>query len=84
MYYYNVCFGVTVRRAFGDRHGSRSYRLMVGLASLPAAFQTGYTAFSVTITENGFVRALRDRRGERLGSGKHTTIEDCSAPMFNC
>jgi len=36
-----------VHQAFGDRHGGRSYRLMVGPASLPAKFQTGYTAFSV-------------------------------------
>lgn len=47
---------------------------------LAATFQAGYTAFSVTIAENGIVRALR---GEHLRFGKHTTIEDCSALMFN-
>jgi hypothetical protein len=30
-----------------DRHGGRSYRPVVGPASLPAAFQTRYPAFSV-------------------------------------
>ena len=43
----NLKENVMVHQAFGDRHGGRSYRLMVGPASLPAKFQTGYTAFSV-------------------------------------
>jgi hypothetical protein len=52
---------------------------MVGPASLPAAFQTGYTTFSVTITANAFVR---DLRGERLRFATYD-YEDCSA-LFNC
>ena len=43
----NLNENVMVHLAFGDRHGGRSYRLVVGPASLPAAFQTRCPAFSV-------------------------------------
>ena len=43
----NLKEDLLVHQAFGDRHGGRSYRLMVEPASLPATFQTGYTAVSV-------------------------------------
>jgi hypothetical protein len=51
----NLKENVMVHQAFGDRHGGRSYRIMVGPASLPATFQTGYTAFSANDSVFGVV-----------------------------